>query len=64
MRVVVAAAEACSRSQSLGVRLAEVMLSRLRRRVERHGARRTVHVAADRIRTTRRKPRPSDVTTR
>jgi len=49
--------------ESLGVSLAVVMLSCLRRWVERHGARRTVHVAADWLQTSRRKPRRRDVTT-
>lgn len=51
-------------SQTLGVRLAEVMLSRLCRRVERDGTRRAVHVTADRLLTADRKPRRCDVIAR
>jgi len=48
--------------QTLGVRLAEVVLSRLRRRIEGDRARRAVDVAAHRRATSGGKTRRRDVT--
>jgi len=51
--------------ESLGMSLAVVMLTRLKRRVERNGARRAVHVTTHRLQTSDRKlRRRRDVTTR